>query len=69
MIDKLGELHLFEIHGKIFSIIGSPAFDIYNSDKRVKVAMEISQDIKRTEFFLSISELERHTMIWMIIID
>ncbi|KAH0636006.1 hypothetical protein KY290_036406 [Solanum tuberosum] len=47
LIDKLGERDLSEIHGKIFSIIGFPAFEIYNSDERVKVAMEITQDIKR----------------------
>ncbi|KAK4731325.1 hypothetical protein R3W88_024313 [Solanum pinnatisectum] len=69
LIDKLGECDLSEIRGKIFSIIGSPAFEIYNSDERVKVAMEITQDIKRMEFFLSISELERHSVIWMIIND
>ncbi|KAG5574139.1 hypothetical protein H5410_063905 [Solanum commersonii] len=69
LIDKLGERDLSEIRGKIFSIIGSPAFEIYNSDERVKAAMGITQDIKRMEFFLSISELERHSMIWMIIND
>ncbi|KAH0707617.1 hypothetical protein KY289_012693 [Solanum tuberosum] len=61
LIDKLGERDLSEIRGKIFSIIGSPAFEIYSSDERVKAAMGITQDIKRMEFFLSISELERHT--------
>ncbi|KAG5626068.1 hypothetical protein H5410_011286 [Solanum commersonii] len=60
LIDKLGERDLSEICGKIFSIIGSPAFEIYNSDERVKAAMRITQDIKRMKFFLSISELERH---------
>ncbi|KAH0636692.1 hypothetical protein KY289_036607 [Solanum tuberosum] len=30
-------------------------------DERVKAAMGITQDIKRMEFFLSISELKRHT--------
>ncbi|XP_049372455.1 uncharacterized protein LOC125837364 [Solanum verrucosum] len=69
LIDKLEERDLSEIRGKIFSIIGSPAFEIYNSDERVKAAMGITQDIKRMEFFLSISELERHSMIWMIIND
>lgn len=69
LIDKLGERNLSEIRGKIFSIIGSPTFEIYNSDERVKAAMRITQDIKRMEFFLSISELECHSMIWMIIND
>ncbi|KAH0783038.1 hypothetical protein KY290_002636 [Solanum tuberosum] len=69
LIDKLGERDLSEIRGKIFSIIGSPAFEIYNSNEQVKAAMGITQDIKRMEFFLSISELERHSMIWMIIND
>ncbi|KAG5616407.1 hypothetical protein H5410_016231 [Solanum commersonii] len=58
LIDKLGERDLSEIRGKIFYIIGSPAFEIYNSDERVKAAMGITQDIKRMEFFLSIDELE-----------
>ncbi|KAH0633005.1 hypothetical protein KY284_035791 [Solanum tuberosum] len=47
LINKLGEHDLYEIHGNIFSIIGFPTFEIYNSDERVKVAMEITQDIKR----------------------
>uniref|UniRef100_M1CSC1 RNase H family protein n=1 Tax=Solanum tuberosum TaxID=4113 RepID=M1CSC1_SOLTU len=42
LIDKLGERDLSDICGKIFSIIGSPAFEIYNSDKQVKAAMEIT---------------------------
>uniref|UniRef100_A0A3Q7H3Y1 Uncharacterized protein n=1 Tax=Solanum lycopersicum TaxID=4081 RepID=A0A3Q7H3Y1_SOLLC len=60
LIDKLGERDLSEIRGKIFSIIGSPAYEIYNSDERVKATMGITQDIKRMEFFLSIIEIERH---------
>ncbi|XP_049406263.1 uncharacterized protein LOC125869906 [Solanum stenotomum] len=69
LIDKLGKRNLSEIRGKIFSIIGSSTFEIYNSDERVKAAMGITQDIKRKEFFLTISELECHSMIWMIIND
>jgi len=33
LIDKLGERDLSEIRGKIFSIIGSPAFEIYKSNE------------------------------------
>ncbi|KAG5572168.1 hypothetical protein H5410_061934 [Solanum commersonii] len=55
-----GERDLSEIRGKVLSIIGSPAFEIYNSDERVKATMGITQDIKRMEFFLSINELEHH---------
>uniref|UniRef100_M1CYY3 RNase H family protein n=1 Tax=Solanum tuberosum TaxID=4113 RepID=M1CYY3_SOLTU len=47
LINKLGEHDIYEIHGNIFSIIGFPTFEIYNLDERVKVAMEITQDIKR----------------------
>ncbi|KAK6779922.1 hypothetical protein RDI58_022106 [Solanum bulbocastanum] len=50
LIDKLGERDLSEIRDKIFSIIGSPAFEIYNSDERVKAVMEITQDIERMDF-------------------
>uniref|UniRef100_A0A3Q7H9A3 Uncharacterized protein n=1 Tax=Solanum lycopersicum TaxID=4081 RepID=A0A3Q7H9A3_SOLLC len=52
LIDKLGECDLSKIRGKIFSIIGSPAYEIYNSDERVKAAMGITQDINTMEFFV-----------------
>lgn len=69
LIDKLGEHELSDIRGQIFSILRSPSFELYNSDERVKAAMEITKDIKRMEFFLSISEVDHHTMMWMIIKD
>ncbi|KAK6802754.1 hypothetical protein RDI58_000537 [Solanum bulbocastanum] len=53
LIDKLGERDLYEICGKIFSIIEIHAYEIYNSNEQVKAAMRITQDIKRKEFFLS----------------
>jgi len=59
LIGKLGEHDVSDIHGKIFSILGSPAFKLYSSDLRVKAATGITQDVKRMEFFLRVGELDR----------
>ncbi|KAK4724505.1 hypothetical protein R3W88_027284 [Solanum pinnatisectum] len=69
LIDKIGNRDHSDMRGKIYSIIESPTFDLYTIEQRIKAKKVICEDVKNMEIFLRMGELERQTMMFMVVND
>ncbi|KAK6805263.1 hypothetical protein RDI58_003048 [Solanum bulbocastanum] len=69
LIDKIGYRDQSDLRDQIYSIIESPIFDLYSIEQRIKATMVLCDDIKKMELFIRMGELERQTMMFMIIND
>ncbi|XP_009612019.1 uncharacterized protein [Nicotiana tomentosiformis] len=67
LIDKIGDYDQSDIRGKIYCILESPAFELYSVQKRIKATMILCEDVKKIKLFLRMGELERQTMMFMIV--
>lgn len=69
LIDKLENRDQFNLRDQIYSIIESPIFELYSTEQRIKATMVLCGDVKKMELFIRMGELERQTMMFMIIND
>ncbi|KAK6791315.1 hypothetical protein RDI58_010396 [Solanum bulbocastanum] len=69
LIDKIGNRDHSDMGGQIYSIIESPTFDLYTIEQRIKDKKVICEDVKNMEIFLHMGELERQTMMFMVVND
>ncbi|KAF3659036.1 putative ABC transporter B family member 25-like [Capsicum annuum] len=70
LIEKLGERDRSDVCGQIYSILKSPVFlELYTVEQCIKAAMVLCKDDKKMELFLSMSEDERDTIMWMTVHD
>uniref|UniRef100_M1A806 RNase H family protein n=1 Tax=Solanum tuberosum TaxID=4113 RepID=M1A806_SOLTU len=69
LIDKIGNRDHPDMRGQIYSIIETPTFDLYTIEQRIKAKKVICEDVKNMEIFLRMGELERQTMMFMVIND
>ncbi|KAH0643217.1 hypothetical protein KY290_035430 [Solanum tuberosum] len=69
LIEKIGNRDHSDMRGQIYSIIESPTFDLYTIEQRIKAKKVICEDVKNMEIFLRMGELERHTMMFMVVND
>ncbi|KAM3322004.1 hypothetical protein P3S67_003155 [Capsicum chacoense] len=69
LIEKIGDRDQSDLHGQIYSIIESPIFELYSTEQRIKATMVLCDDVKKMELFIRMNELERLTMMFMIIND
>ncbi|XP_016487847.1 uncharacterized protein LOC107807907 [Nicotiana tabacum] len=67
LIDKIGDRDRSDIRGEIYSILESPAFELYSIQERIKATMILCEDVKKMELFLRMGELECQTIMLMII--
>ncbi|KAH0636755.1 hypothetical protein KY285_036463 [Solanum tuberosum] len=69
VINKMGDRDRSDVRGQVYSILESPAFELYTTEQRIKVAMILCKDDKRMELFLRMGEHDRQTMMWMAVHD
>ncbi|KAH0641790.1 hypothetical protein KY290_033401 [Solanum tuberosum] len=69
LIEKIGNRDHSDMRGQIYSIIESPTFDLYTIEQRIKAKKVICEDVKNMKIFLRMGELERHTMMFMVVND
>uniref|UniRef100_M1BAB8 RNase H family protein n=1 Tax=Solanum tuberosum TaxID=4113 RepID=M1BAB8_SOLTU len=69
LIDKIGNRDQSDLRDQIYSIIESPIFELYSTEQRIKATMVLCDDVKKMELFIRMGELERQTMMFMIIND
>ncbi|KAG5629675.1 hypothetical protein H5410_001392 [Solanum commersonii] len=69
LIDKIGNRDQSDLRDQIYSIIESPIFDLYSTEQRIKATMVLCDDVKKMELFIRMGELQRQTMMFMIIND
>ncbi|KAM3263805.1 hypothetical protein P3L10_000799 [Capsicum annuum] len=69
LIDKIKIRDHYDIRDQVYAIIEYPTFDLYTIEKRIKAKMFICGDVKKMKIFLRMGELERQTMIFMIVND
>jgi len=68
-IDKIGNRNKSDLRDQIYSVIESPIFELYSTEQRIKATMVLCDDVKKMELFIRMGELERQTMMFMIIND
>ncbi|KAG5586447.1 hypothetical protein H5410_046881 [Solanum commersonii] len=66
---EIGNRDQSDLRDQIYSIIESPIFDLYSTEQRIKATMVLCDDVKKMELFIRMGELERQTMMFMIIND
>ncbi|KAG5625147.1 hypothetical protein H5410_010365 [Solanum commersonii] len=69
LIEKMGDRDRSDVRGQVYSILESPAFELYTIEQRIKVAMILCKDNKKMELFLRMGEHDRQTMMWMAVHD
>ena len=69
LIDKIGNRDQSDLRDQIYSIIESPMFELYSIEQRIKATMILCDDVKNMELFIRMGELERQTMMFMMIND
>ncbi|KAK6775897.1 hypothetical protein RDI58_026898 [Solanum bulbocastanum] len=67
LIDKIGNRDKSDLRDQIYSIIESPIFELYSTEKRIKPIMVLCDGVKKLELFICMGELEHQTMMFMII--
>ena len=69
LIDKIGNRDQSDLRDQIYSIIESPMFELYSTEQCIKATMILCDDVKNMELFIRMGELERQTMMFMMIND
>ncbi|KAM3322176.1 hypothetical protein P3S67_003327 [Capsicum chacoense] len=69
LIDKIKIRDHYDMCDQVYAIIEYPTFDLYTIEKRIKAKMFIYGNVKKMKIFLRMGELERQTMIFMIVND
>ncbi|KAH0738435.1 hypothetical protein KY290_037144 [Solanum tuberosum] len=69
LIEKMGDRDRSDVRGQVYSILESPAFELYTTEQRIKAAMILCKDDKKMELFLRMGEHDRQTMMWMAVHD
>ena len=69
LIDEIGNRDQSDLRDQIYSIIESPMFELYSIEQRIKATMILCDDVKNMELFIRMGELERQTMMFMMIND
>ncbi|KAH0633713.1 hypothetical protein KY284_036499 [Solanum tuberosum] len=69
LIEKTGDRDRSDVRGQVYSILESPAFELYTTEQRIKAAMILCKDDKKMELFLRMGEHDRQTMMWMAVHD
>ncbi|XP_016484550.1 uncharacterized protein LOC107805084 [Nicotiana tabacum] len=67
LIDKIDNCDRSDIRSEIYSILESPAFELYSVQEYIKATMILCEDVKKMKLFLRMGELEHQTMMFMII--
>ncbi|KAG5620526.1 hypothetical protein H5410_005744 [Solanum commersonii] len=62
LIEKMGDRDRSDVRGQVYSILESPAFELYTTEQRIKAAMILCKDDKEMELFLRMGEHDRQTM-------
>ncbi|KAH0663650.1 hypothetical protein KY285_028637 [Solanum tuberosum] len=66
---KMGDRDRSDVRGQVYSILESPAFELYTTEQRIKAAMILCKDDKKMKLFLRMGEHNRQTMMWMVVHD
>ncbi|XP_059293012.1 uncharacterized protein LOC132046404 [Lycium ferocissimum] len=53
LIDKIGDRDLSDLHGQIYSILESPAFELYSGEQRIKATMILCDDVRKMNLFFT----------------
>ncbi|KAG5577875.1 hypothetical protein H5410_058009 [Solanum commersonii] len=69
LIDKIGNRDQSDLRDQIYSIIESHIFDLYSTEQRINAIMVLCDDVKKMELFIRMGEIERQTMMFMIVND
>ena len=69
LIDEIGNRDQSDLRDQIYSIIKFPMFELTSTDQRIKATMILCDDVKKMELFIRMGELERQTMMFMMIND
>ena len=69
LIEKMGDRDRSDVRRQVYSILESPAFELYPTEHRIKAAMILCNGDKKMELFLRMGEHDRQTMMWMVVHD
>ena len=69
LIDKIGNRDQSDLRDQIYSITKFPMFELTTTDQRIKATMILCDDVKKMELLLCMGQLERQTMMFMMIND